>query len=60
MSIIKDDNNFVSNTYARFPIAIVKGKGAIGYDEDGKEYIDLGSGIYRPWKRNCGKCFRLF
>lgn len=45
MSIIKDDNNFVSNTYARFPIAIVKGKGAIGYDEDGKEYIDLGSGI---------------
>ncbi len=45
MSIIQDDKNFVSNTYARFPLAIVKGKGAIAYDEDGKEYIDLGSGI---------------
>ncbi len=45
MSIINDDLNYISNTYARFPIAIVKGKGAKAYDEDGKEYIDLGSGI---------------
>ena len=45
MSIINDDLKYVSNTYARFPIAIVKGKGSLCYDEDGKEYIDLGSGI---------------
>ena len=45
MSIINDDLKYVSNTYARFPIAIVKGKGSICYDEEGKEYIDLGSGI---------------
>ncbi len=43
---IKDlDEKYVSNTYARFPLAIVKGKGAIAIDEDGREYIDLGSGI---------------
>lgn len=43
---IKDlDEKYVSNTYARFPLAIVEGKGAIAIDEDGREYIDLGSGI---------------
>ena len=45
MSIINDDLKYISNTYARFPVAIVKGKGSICYDEEGKEYIDLGSGI---------------
>ncbi|MDO5479002.1 MAG: aspartate aminotransferase family protein [Clostridia bacterium] len=45
MSIINDDNKYIANTYARFPLAIVKGKGALCYDEEGKEYIDLGSGI---------------
>ena len=39
------DKQYIANTYARFPVAIVKGKGSICYDEDGKEYIDLGSGI---------------
>ncbi|MBQ2941050.1 MAG: aspartate aminotransferase family protein [Clostridia bacterium] len=45
MSIINDDSKYIANTYARFPLAIVKGKGALAYDEAGKEYIDLGSGI---------------
>ncbi len=39
------DNQYVANTYARFPIALVGGKGSIVYDEDGKKYIDLGTGI---------------
>ncbi len=39
------DAQYVSNTYARFDLAIVKGKGALCYDEEGKEYIDLSSGI---------------
>lgn len=39
------DNNYVANTYARFPVQIVSGKGSLVYDETGKEYIDLGSGI---------------
>ena len=45
MSIIEQDKSYIANTYARFPLHIVKGKGAIAYDEDGKEYIDMGSGI---------------
>ena len=39
------DNQYVASTYARFPICIVSGKGALAYDENGKEYIDLGTGI---------------
>ncbi len=39
------DNLFVANTYNRFPIEIKEGKGSILKDFNGKEYIDLGSGI---------------
>lgn len=45
MSITSNDKQFVANTYARFPIELVSGKGAILKDSNGKEYIDLGSGI---------------
>ena len=39
------DRSYVANTYARFPVEIVKGKGSLCYDGDGKRYIDMGSGI---------------
>lgn len=39
------DSTYIANTYARFPLQIVKGKGAVAYDETGKKYIDLGAGI---------------
>ena len=39
------DKSFVANTYKRFPLEIVSGKGSLVYDESGKEYIDMGSGI---------------
>lgn len=46
MSEIKKlDEAYVANTYARFPLELVSGKGSLVYDETGKEYIDLGSGI---------------
>ena len=45
MSIINQDKQFVANTYNRFPVEIVSGKNEICYDEKGKEYIDLTSGI---------------
>ena len=45
MSIIEKDKQFVANTYARFPVEVESGKGSILYSPDGKEYIDLGSGI---------------
>jgi acetylornithine/N-succinyldiaminopimelate aminotransferase len=44
-SIIDIDKKYVANTYARFPVEIVKGKGSIYYSSDKKEYIDMGSGI---------------
>lgn len=39
------DKTYVANTYARFPVEIVKGKGSEVYDSNGKRYIDMGSGI---------------
>lgn len=45
MSITENDKSYVANTYARFPVELVSGKGAILKDSNGKEYIDLGSGI---------------
>ena len=46
MSALKSiDKEFIANTYARFPVELVCGKGSLVYDETGKEYIDMGSGI---------------
>ena len=32
-------------TYARFPLALVRGKGARVWDESGRSYLDFTSGI---------------
>lgn len=45
MNIKEIDNQYVASTYARFPICITSGKGSLAYDENGKKYIDLGTGI---------------
>ena len=46
MSDLKElDKTYVAGTYARFPVALVRGEGSLAYDEDGKRYIDMGSGI---------------
>ena len=45
MDIQKLDQTYIAGTYARFPVTIVKGKGSLVWDENGKEYIDLTSGI---------------
>lgn len=45
MNIKEKDNKYIANTYARFPIEIVSGKGSKLYDDEGKEYIDMGTGI---------------
>ena len=45
MSIQQIDNTYVAHTYARFPVELVNGKGSLVWDVDGKQYIDLGSGI---------------
>ena len=45
MSITSLDNTYVAATYGRFPLELEKGKGALVYGTDGKEYIDMGTGI---------------
>ncbi|MBQ3446774.1 MAG: acetylornithine transaminase, partial [Synergistaceae bacterium] len=45
MNIQETDQKYVAGTYARFPVTIVGGKGSIVTDVDGKDYIDLTSGI---------------
>ena len=45
MDIISASSTYLADTYNRFSIALVRGKGARAWDENGKEYIDLGSGI---------------
>ena len=39
------DKTYVAPTYRRFPLEIVRGEGSVVYDETGKAYIDLTSGI---------------
>ena len=39
------DSQYIANTYSRYPVQIVDGEGSILTDENGKHYIDLGSGI---------------
>ncbi len=39
------DRRYIANTYARFDLQLDHGKGSIVYDETGKRYIDLATGI---------------
>ena len=45
MDVKQIDKEYVANTYARFDLQLVAGKGSIVQDETGKQYIDLGTGI---------------
>ena len=39
------DSQYVAHTYARAPVTFVRGEGCRLYDEAGRSYIDMGSGI---------------
>lgn len=43
--IMTQGQEYVMNTYARFPVAVVKGKGSYVWDADGKQYLDFLGGI---------------
>ena len=45
MNTKQTDRTYVASTYARFPVEIVSGRGSEVFDETGKRYIDLTSGI---------------
>ena len=44
-SIISIDKQYVAGTYGRFPVELVSGNGSIMTDVNGKQYIDMTSGI---------------
>ena len=43
--IKKKDSEYIMHTYGRFDIVLDQGKGATLWDADGKQYVDLTSGI---------------
>ena len=43
--VAKLTDKYVAQTYSRYPIALVRGKGARVWDANGKEYLDLLAGI---------------
>ena len=45
MTTEERDKLYLAPTYARFPVHIVRGEGRRLFDADGKEYLDLASGI---------------
>jgi len=45
MNTFELDQQYIAGTYKRFPVEIVSGKGSLVRDVNGKEYIDMGSGI---------------
>ena len=45
MNIQTLDSTYIAHTYGRFPLALTRGKGSLVYDESGKEYIDMATGI---------------
>lgn len=45
MGIKELEKEYVAGTYGRYDLELVKGKGEFAYDSDGREYIDLSSGI---------------
>ncbi len=51
--IISNTENYLMNTYGRYPIAMVKGKGSWMWDSNGKKYLDFVTGIA---VNNLGHC----
>lgn len=45
MNTKEKDLKYIMHTYGRYDVALKSGKGVIAYDEDGKRYIDVSSGI---------------
>lgn len=44
MNTVEKDNEYSLNVYKRYPLTLVKGKGARLWDDAGKEYIDFYAG----------------
>ncbi|TZE83622.1 acetylornithine transaminase [Calorimonas adulescens] len=53
MDYIQIGKDYIMNTYSRFPLVLVRGKGAVVYDDQGREYLDFVAGIA---VNNLGHC----
>jgi len=51
--VIENANRYLMHTYARFPVALLKGRGARVWSVDNREYLDFLSGIA---VNNLGHC----
>ena len=70
--VIELTQKYVMDTYNRFPVALVQGKGSYVWDAGGKKYLDFFSGlavnnlghchpaVVRAIKRVLGRCCRGF
>ena len=45
MTLKQKDKKYIAPTYSRFDLALVGGKGSLVFDDEGREYIDMGTGI---------------
>ncbi len=43
--ILEDSDRFIMNTYSRFPVVFIKGRGTTLYSDDGREFLDFVAGI---------------
>ena len=43
--IVALEQKYLLNTYARYPLAIARGKGVYVYDVDGRRYLDFLTGL---------------
>jgi len=43
--IVEREQKYLLNTYARYPLAIARGKGVYVFDADGKRYLDFLTGL---------------
>ena len=51
--LIEESQKFIMNTYGRYPVVLVRGRGIKVWDSDGKEYTDFLAGIA---VNNLGHC----
>ncbi len=45
MNTKEKDSKYIMHTYGRYNVALKEGKGSYAYDEEGKKYLDVSSGI---------------
>jgi len=53
MTTKEKDSKYIASSYGRFDVVLTNGKGSTLYDENGKKYIDFGSGIGVTAFGNC-------